>query len=236
MTLIDAVESGKPVRQATWGLPDAGVMFLLWVTMSLVAAAIAALIGDPEMNTDPAILLAITLPWLGLGGWPWLVARLKGNGAVIDFGLTARGSDIGWGLLYGVLCLVVATITAVVTSAIFGEFNSSAAEVAEGLAPLTLLVFAILIGFGAPIVEELGFRGLLFGALAKRRLSPWLTIGLSSVAFSLFHFEPVRIPLLLGTGLILGIARYHRQSTTVPIIAHMVNNIPAAVVLAIGGG
>ena len=233
VTLIDAVVSGDPVKRAWWGLPDAGVTFLLWITFSIVASVIAAALGDPEVTADWSILLSITLPWVGLAGWPWLVAKLKGNGAVIDFGLTRRASDITWGLAYGIAALVLASIIGVITTLIFGEFNSAAAEVAEEMSFVPLLIFAVLVGIGAPIAEELGFRGLLFGALAKRGLAPWLTIVLSAAAFSLFHFEPVRIPLLLGTGLILGLARYHRQSTTVPIIAHMVNNLPAAFVLVL---
>lgn len=233
ITLIDAVRQGWPVKQAWWGLPDAGAAFLLWITFSIVASVIAAAFGDPEGLADWSILLGITLPWLGLAGWPWLVAKLKGNGAVIDFGLTFRASDLTWGLIYGVAALFLATIIGVITTVIFGEFNSAAAEVAEGMSFVPLLIFAVLVGIGAPIAEEIGFRGLLFGALAKRGLAPWLTILLSAAAFSVFHFEPVRIPLLLGTGLILGIARYHRQSTTVPIVAHMVNNLPAAIVLAL---
>ena len=233
ITLIDAIRQGLPVKQAWWGLPDAGLAFLLWITFSVVAGVIAAAFGDPEGIADWSILLSITLPWLGLAGWPWLVAKLKGNGAVIDFGLTRRASDLTWGIAYGVAALVLASIIGLITTVIFGEFNSAAAEVAEDMSFVPLLIFAVLVGIGAPIAEELGFRGLLFGALAKRGLAPWLTIVLSAGAFSLFHFEPVRIPLLLGTGLILGIARYHRQSTTVPIVAHMVNNLPAAFVLAL---
>ena len=46
--------------------------------------------------------------------------------------------------------------------------------------------------------------------------------------------NPFRIPLLLSTGIILGLARFHRGSTTTSIVAHMTNNLPAAVVLILG--
>lgn len=233
VTLQRAVAEGAPVRAAGWGLPDVLIMLALWVFFSLLAVTIAAvLFGDADITNGPAIILAMSMPWIGLAGWPLAVSYWKGNGPVIDFGLTHRWSDLGWGLVYGVAALVSAGIIAAVTVALFGEFDSAAGEVGSSLESLPVLVlFGLLVGFGAPIVEELAFRGLVFGSLAKRGLAPWLTIGLSALAFSLFHFEPIRIPLLLSTGLILGFARYHRGSTTVPIIAHMVNNVPAAIAL-----
>lgn len=234
-TLVDAVVHARPVKAAGWGIPDFIITFFLWIFFSAVAVAIAAVaFGDPEVTTGPGIMLALSMPWIGLAGWPLLVTWWKGNGPVIDFGLTARWSDLLWGLLYGVLALVSAGLIAALTTAIFGEFDSAAGEVGESLESLPLLLlFGVMVGLGAPIVEELAFRGLLFGSLAKRGLAPWLSIGISAVVFSGFHFEPIRIPLLLSTGIVLGFARYHRRSTTVPIIAHMVNNVPAAIALVL---
>jgi membrane protease YdiL (CAAX protease family) len=237
VTLEEAIVAGRPVKVAGWGIGDFFIAFGLWILFSAVAVGIAALLfGDPEATTGPGIMLAITMPWLGLAGWPLLVAWWRGNGPVIDFGLTARWSDVWWGLLYGAAALTAAVIIAAATTAIFGEFDSAAGELADSLDGLVLLIaFAIAVGLGAPIAEELAFRGLLFGALGKRGLAPWLTIGISAAVFSMIHFEPIRLPLLLSTGIILGLARYHRRSTTVAIIAHMVNNIPAAIGLVFLG-
>ncbi|MDQ1250169.1 MAG: protease family protein [Actinomycetota bacterium] len=235
VTLVDAVVSGRPVKPAGWGIPDFVITFFLWIFFSTVAVGISALLfGDPEVTSGPGIMLALSMPWIGLAGWPLLVSWWKGNGPVIDFGLTARVSDLLWGVAYGLIALVCAAIIAAITTAIFGDFDSAAGEIGASLDSLPLLLlFGVLVGLGAPIVEELAFRGLLFGALAKRGLAPWLSIGISALVFSSFHFEPIRIPLLLSTGIVLGIARYHRRSTTVPIIAHMVNNVPAAIALVL---
>lgn len=237
VTLEQAIVAGRPVKAARWGIGDFFIAFGLWIMFSAVAVGLAAvLFGDPEATTGPGIMLAITMPWIGLAGWPLLVAWWRGNGPVIDFGLTARISDLGWGLLYGLAALVAAVVIAAATTAIFGEFDSAAGELADSLDGLVLLIlFAIAVGIGAPIAEELAFRGLLFGSLGKRGLAPWLTIGISAAVFSMIHFEPIRLPLLLSTGIILGLARYHRGSTTVAIIAHMVNNIPAAIGLVFLG-
>jgi len=233
VTVTDAIASGRPLRVAQWGVPDFLIGVFLWLFFSVVAYQIGTSLGDSPVATDAKILIAISLPWIGLAGWPWLVAALKGNGAVIDFGLTFRAADVGWGILFGIITITAALIVAAITTLFFGEFTAAAAEVADGLSLGSLLVFALLVGIGAPIVEELAFRGLLFGALAKRGMAPWLTIVITAAAFSLFHFEPIRIPLLFSTGLILGFARYYRGSTTTAIVAHMTNNLPAAAFLVL---
>ncbi len=239
VTLIRAMADGAPgargrvLRQARWGIPDFIITAAFWLFFGLVAGLIAVVVfSDQAFSKPPSLFLALALPWVGLAGWPILVSYWKGNGPVIDFGLSRRWGDVGWGVVYGVVTLACAAAIAWATSAIFGDFDSSVADMLDGFTSLPLLiVFAILVGLGAPIVEEIAFRGLLFGALGKRGLAPWLTIGISAIAFSLFHFEPIRFPLLLSTGLILGFARYQRRSTTTSIVAHMTNNIPAAIAL-----
>ena len=87
---------------------------------------------------------------------------------------------------------------------------SSVGELADTMAdasPWPLVVLALLAGVGAPIVEELAFRGLLFGALEKRGQGQVACVLISAVAFALFHFEPVRFPVLLVIGLALGTVR-----------------------------
>ena len=238
-TLVAAVAAGTDVKAARWGLPDAVVAGALWFFFSLLSAGVVlVLFGEEGLSSPPplALLALLSIPWIGLGGWPLLVSIWRGNGPVIDFGYTWRLSDLGWGVLYGIAALAGSALIAVATTAAFGDFDSAVGELVSDDASLAfLIVFGILVGIGAPLVEELAFRGLLFGALAKRGLAPWLTIVLSGVVFSLFHFEPIRVPLLLWTGLILGLARFHRGSTTVSTIAHMSVNLPAAFALVVMG-
>lgn len=234
-TLVAAVEQGRPVKAAGWGFPDVLITMALWFFFSLVSALVAmVLLGDEQLKLPASILIALTMPWIGLAGWPLLVSWWKGNGPVIDYGLTRRWMDLVWGLVYGLIALGLAAVIAWATSAIFGDFDSAAGELAGDMHSLpALIVFAVLVGVGAPIVEELAFRGLLFGSLAKRGMPIWFTILLSGGIFAIFHFEPIRIPLLMSTGLVLAFARYQQRSLTVSIVAHMVNNIPAAIALVL---
>lgn len=230
--LIAAVEQGRPVKPARWGFPDFLITFGLWLFFNVLAAGVMVALGTSATGTSIGIMVAITIPWIGLAGWPLLASFWRGNGPVLDYGLTTRWADVGWGVLYGLVALILAGAVSLLTEAVFGEFNSAAGELADKLPQWwALALFAVLVGLGAPIVEELAYRGLLLGSLLKRNWAPWLAIGTSALLFSLTHFEPIRIPLLLSTGIVLGIARYHRGSTTTSIVAHMTNNIPAAVAL-----
>jgi membrane protease YdiL (CAAX protease family) len=87
--------------------------------------------------------------------------------------------------------------------------------------------------FGAPIVEEIAFRGLLYGALAKAQVNEHLVVAITALVFALFHFEPKRFIILFAIGLILGEVRRRTGSTSAAIVAHIVNNTPAALYILV---
>ena len=75
----------------------------------------------------------------------------------------------------------------------------------------------------APLVEELVFRGLLYGWLAGRwgTVAAWIV---SSLAFAAAHVEPAHIILVLPLGLWFGWLRRRTNSLWPSLVAHMVNN------------
>lgn len=220
-----------PIKRPSWGFPDYLIAAVLWLVFSVISAVPLVLAGEGTAGYAWLLILTVVLPWVGLGGWPWLVSRLRGNGPRLDFGLNLRLADLGWGLLYGLAALLAAAVIATLLTKIFGEFDSSAGEVATSLEdfPVPRFLFAVAVGFGAPIVEELCYRGLLLTSLLKRGMSRWLSVLITAALFAAMHLEPIRFALLFAIGLILGVARVHRNNTTTPIVAHMVNNLPGAV-------
>jgi len=173
-----------------------------------------------------------------MGGWPLLVTRLRGNGPRIDLGLRLRWSDVGWGVLAGWAAVILAALAALVTTLFVPDLQSAAGEVATELADQTgrleLTLFALCVMVGGPIVEELFFRGLFFGALRKRGLGPVWTIVVTAVVFAAFHLEPTRFLVLLPSGLLLGWVRHKTGSTGASMIAHGLVNAPGALVLLVG--
>ena len=90
--------------------------------------------------------------------------------------------------------------------------------VPKQIAP-SLLLLAVL----APIVEELVFRGLIYGWVAGR----WSTMAaliVSSLAFAAAHFEPAHIVLVLPLGLLFGWMRRRTDSLLPSLVAHVLNN------------
>lgn len=227
--------SDRPLVWPRWGIPDAVIALVGFGVVSI-------LVGFPLWYFNAPIELVIlvggTAPWLMLGGWPIIATLYRGNGPRIDLGIILRWSDVGWGLLFGFLGLVLAGIGALITTYFVGDFNSAAGEVAldlqESSSFAALFVFAVMIAVGAPVVEELAFRGLLYGSLRKKGLGSFWVVLITAVAFALFHLEPVRFLVLFPIGLTLGLARWKTQGLGAPMVAHLVNNLPAAMFLLIG--
>ena len=64
-----------------------------------------------------------------------------------------------------------------------------------------------------------------------------LTVLISAVAFSLLHFEPRRLLVLLAIGIVLGVVRWRTRSLGAAIVAHGVNNLPGALgIVALAAG
>ncbi len=235
VTFQIAEQEGKTLVWPRWGLWDAVIAIGGFVVLTALVAIPLFIFNAP---IAVLVLVGGLVPWLMLAGWPVFITWRKGNGARIDLGLILRWSDVGWGVLFGIAGLVMAGIGALITTLIVGDFNSAAGEAAlallESSSFTAIFIFAVVIAVGAPVVEEIAFRGMLFGALRKRGVNPVWVVVITAVAFSLFHLEPTRILVLLPIGITLGLARWKTEGLGAPMVAHMVNNMPAAVFLLIG--
>lgn len=75
----------------------------------------------------------------------------------------------------------------------------------------------------APIVEEVVFRGIVFGSL--RKIMPaWLSVLVSAVVFGAYHINPVAIVYASIMGIIAGIVYEKKRNLIFPIILHIANN------------
>jgi membrane protease YdiL (CAAX protease family) len=93
-----------------------------------------------------------------------------------------------------------------------------------------LVVLAVLVCVGSPVVEELFFRGLLLRALAGRlkdlgpRLGPATSIVVTALVFALVHFEALQFLGLAGFGVVLGYLAWRTGRLGPSIVAHMAFN------------
>ncbi len=237
-TFLDAREAGIPLRTPRWGIPDIAYTLVGALVFSVIGVVIAlalqSLIG---LSLAWSLIIGLVVPWIAIAGWPLIVTAWRGNGPRIDLGLRLTWTDVGWGVVGGIASLIGSGLVAVALMGIVGDFNSSAGEVAEDIISsgpfLAIIIFALLLAVGAPIVEEIAFRGLAYGAIVRKGLHPAWAITITAILFAAFHLEPTRMPILVVSGAIFGILRWFTKGLGAPIIAHAVNNTPGALFLLV---
>ena len=96
----------------------------------------------------------------------------------------------------------------------------------KGVLDGIIILLAVVIG--APLVEELLFRGVLFEEI-KRLCSLRTTIFLTGLIFACYHFNIIQSPNTFFMGLVLAYVYYRTKSIKASIIVHATNNILAMV-------
>lgn len=235
---MTAPEQRAEVR---WGLGDAALGFVLGLVGGAVASGVVlALSGADDIEDLSLGWLAVAQVglWFGLLGVPLAAAKLKGNGPVSDYGLRIVGRDVPLGLVVGfvsqwaILWIVYLPIQ-LLTDVSSSDISEPAQEITDkASSPLGVVLLILIVGIGAPIVEEIFFRGLVLRALARRVSEP-LAIGGAALAFALTHFQALQLPALFLFGIVLGVVtqRYGRLGPA--IVAHMVFNLTAVVSLLV---
>jgi len=177
--------------------------------------------------------------WSGLLGACVLVSRRFGTGSLReDFNLAIAWSDVGWGLLMSIAARI-AVVVAVLPFVPFPRLVGGNDEVFRVFNTnwLSFAVVALLAVVGAPIVEELFFRGVLQGAFLDR-LGTVGAVGVSSVVFGMAHFNPILgwanvsvIVAVSAAGVVFGLTvRLRRLGSS--IFAHAFFNLVAVALAA----
>lgn len=103
---------------------------------------------------------------------------------------------------------------------------------AAALGPMMILSLVVL----APLVEEVGFRGIALGCMLGRGIPAPVAIIVQAVGFALLHtqYTPAALFGVFVLGLFLGWLRYASKSIAPPILAHMAINLQAVGQIAAG--
>ena len=173
--------------------------------------------------------------------WPFLVSKWKGLGVASDWGWAFKPADIGIGIGTAMIGMFAAGLVAAGTTALVGLEDESLAENTaiitdmEGSPWLYGILFVVVIG--APVSEEMLFRGLILRSVEKRWGSVAGVIG-SLLVFVPIHFAdggilgPGQIVLwasIATLGAVLAIAAVKTRRLAAPIIAHvLINGIASA--------
>jgi uncharacterized protein len=185
------------------------------------------LLGFPAVWLLPdRSMLALIGLFFGVGLLAVAVAVAPlGSAALPALGFRA----VGWRLvLLGTLATAAVSI-AVSQIGLEPQGVKQAMKIAQD--PAALVVGLALLAGLAPLVEELVFRGLLYGWLAGR-WGPGIAVIGSSLAFAAAHVELAHVILVLPLGLVFGWLRWRSGSLWPSLVAHMANNGLAVVAAA----
>lgn len=209
-----------------------------WSEHGAAAGRIAAQVASdgtlraPQLSPLWLITLLQVPLWAGMLGTVIYAGR-KGRGVVADFGLRMEGRDIGIGLVVGFLAqVVVIPLVYWPLLRLLGNPDVSAearslTDRAHGVGIVLLVVLTVV---GAPIVEELFFRGLLLRSFERRLRAP-LAIGAASILFSLAHFQVLQFLALVIFGVIAGTLAHRAQRLGPAIWAHVAFNATTVITL-----
>jgi CAAX protease family protein len=208
---------------SNWGPRGALLGAVLAIVVSLVLGIPAVFFtdGDGELTTTGNVVAQIGTV-LGLLLTPLAIALSRGarslgealrrlgvrsfRASAFKWMAAAVGAYLLFAMLYSTLIL-----------------EPEQEDIADGFGPIPVQV--LLIVFGAAIVEELAFRGMLFGGLRERlpRVPAALAAG---TVFGLLHaFTGISaVPPLIALGFIFCLL-YEKTGSIVPgILLHMLNN------------
>jgi hypothetical protein len=114
----------------------------------------------------------------------------------------------------------------------FDEVSRRATEWTDQAHGLWIVLLVLVVVVGAPIAEEILYRGLLQnGMTALLGAIPGLVT--TAAIFALVHFSPVEIPGLFAFALVLGLLRKNSGRLGLPVIAHMAFNLGGILLVAL---
>ena len=226
-----------PARAAWWGLAGVAAGTLLSVVLQVVAYLI-----DPNSQALTILFGEIGL-WTALAGACVVASRRYGTGRLTDdYGLRIRPGDVLTGAAAFVACLVAAGVVASLFSHTSLQGTNTGIIKNQKGDDVGLVVVALIASVGAPIFEELFFRGFLRLAF-ETRLGVAGAIVAQAACFGLAHFQPDQgrgaVSIVAGTmaiGLVLGYVAHASGRLGPSMVAHGMFNLAVTLTIALTPG
>lgn len=139
---------------------------------------------------------------------------------------SSLGSTIAWVVGGVFMALAAQTIAANIEIHLFGiktesENTQNIMNIAKAF-PIFFIIPVLI----APVLEEILFRKIIFGALYNRT-NFWLAALISSVIFAVIHQDPLHILVYASMGLTFAFLYVKTKRIIVPILVHMGMNATA---------
>lgn len=225
---------GSPIRTAAAAPIDVGtavVTFVVsWVVAQLVSSVVLGALSGGDDVADVSIGVmgaALASAWVCYVLGMWVASDRAGTGNfATDYGLSFRPIDtIGLGI--GALSqLVVVNLVYLPLRTLWPDVftDDRLQENAKGLIDRatggSAVLLVVLVGFGAPLAEELFYRGLLQRSLLTRYNEGLVVVGVAML-FALVHFRVIEYPGLFVFALILGFCAMRTGRLGMAITTHI---------------
>ena len=188
--------------------------------------------GQPlDHNRVPLVVsVMLNLPlWAAFVGVPWFAFRLRGVDWARELRWGMRAIDVPAGLAVGIVAqaILLPLIYWPILELVDNEDLEEPARnlIASAASPVGVAALVLLTIVGAPLAEEILFRGLLFRGIADmeadRRFGVTMAVLASSSIFALVHLQLLQFPglFLIGAIAALGMHRTGRLGTAIWIHA-----------------
>lgn len=234
-------EVGAPVQKAFWGVREVISAALITLVASTILGSLLLTVLGVE-SSDSASLLTVaflqTTLWIGMVGSVLIVLRRRHVSAADDLGLRFRATDVPIGIALGVASqLLLVPLVSWPWAAALGRSTDQLREPACELArkaddPLGVVLLFVITVIGAPLVEELFFRGFVQRGVTA---GAGRTVGVIATAaiFGTIHYQLLQLPALVAFGLVLGVSAAVTGRLGLSIVTHMAFNATTVVNLVI---
>ena len=228
----------EPDPQLSWGVRHVIYGWLLGqVAVILVVIAINAFdsgidLDDPSLEITAILQAALWVGTLGIPMWLYLVKGVSWK----EFGWEFQKNDILPGLLIGLGTQIAAGLLYLPLVLIFDGIDVSepARELVDKATGFGVFLLFLVVAIGAPLVEELFYRGLTLKAFEKK-MSNRLALVLSSLVFAIAHLQLIQFPALFLFGFVAGYLARKYDRLGRAVLAHVGFNTTTVVALLLQG-
>jgi uncharacterized protein len=179
--------------------------------------------------------------WAGLVSAPILAVRRHGDGSLRQLGLARlRWRDVGPGLVVSWIGRVAGVVLVLPFIPLAPRrtvrTNGFATDLHRDL--VTVVIVVLFVCVGAPLIEELFFRGLV-QSVFTRRFGARVAVFAQAGCFAVVHYQVgmsayemlITFVTIAAVGVLLGVVRWHYQRLGPGMVAHAAFNTVAVILV-----